>query len=241
MDAQLLPQSSVDSSYCTDGSHRNGSLDGYVAAPRDGSSLHMAQSGGTYHSFTQGQQQSRSAGAASTPFQAHQTAVARNGMRRFGSSDNLAGLGLPGHQRSGETKRPDRRFRMLESCWLHVHSSVDTPCCHGLDARTPLPCPFTSSVCCAPGHHSSGALRHAHTVDGPVAAVERPGLCHPPRNGKTHHVHGGGSGSMWHRQQSEPAPVMVPEHKAVVNGNYVSSRHTTLQVDSLLSVSNPIP
>ena len=98
-DGALLPQSSDDLSSRVD-SRRNGSFDGY-AGSREGS-LTSAYGSGTFpHSFTYGQQhQSRSAGAVN-PFQTHQ--AARNGMRGFGSSDNLAGLGLPGHQRAGES------------------------------------------------------------------------------------------------------------------------------------------
>ncbi len=103
MDGQLLPQSSDDLSSRIDG-RRRGSFDGY-AGSRDGSSFTTtAHGGGSYHSFTYGQQQqqqqSRSVGAVN-PFQAH--FAARDGVRGFGSSDNLAGLGLPGHQRAGET------------------------------------------------------------------------------------------------------------------------------------------
>ena len=132
MDAQLQHQSSDDMSSRADGSRRNGSLDGY-AASREGSSLHTTHSGGTYHSFTQQgvAQQSRSAGAVvHNPFQAHQAAAARNGMRRYGSSDNLAGLGPPGHQRSGVTSElrwqalSGSRQSVLSCSEAHKHSML---------------------------------------------------------------------------------------------------------------------
>ena len=54
----------------------------------------------------------------------------------------------------------------------------------------------------------------------------------PAQNGKTHWQGGGGGsgGSLWHRQNSDPIPSPVPEHKAVSNGSYASSKYTTLQV-----------
>ena len=123
MDGPLQPQSSEDLSSRIDG-RRNGSFDGY-AGSREGSSFTTTVHGsGSYYSFTYGQQQqqqSRSAGAAN-PFQAHsQTAAARDGVRRgFGSSDNLAGLGLPGHQRAGETDNDPVSPPLC--CWLLGHS-----------------------------------------------------------------------------------------------------------------------
>jgi len=116
MDGPLLAQSSDDLSSRIDG-RRHGSFDGY-AGSREGSSFTTTAHGsGSYHSFTYGQQQqqqqSRSAGAVN-PFQAH--AAARDGVRRgFGSSDNLAGLRLPGHQRAGEPEKHPIRPRLC--CW----------------------------------------------------------------------------------------------------------------------------
>ena len=91
-----------------------------------------------------------------------------------------------------------------------------------------------SARCCA-GHHSSGALHHAHTIDGPVAFPEPSGI--PAQNGKTHWQGGSGGGSPWQRQNSDPVPLSVPEHKAVSNGSYVPSKYTTLQVNLLHSRS----
>ena len=120
MDALLLPQSSDDLSSRVD-SRRNGSFDGY-AGSREASSLTVTHSSRAHHSFTYGQQQqqSHSTGAVN-PFQAHQAAAARAGMRGFGSSDNLAGLGLPGHQRAGEKHSwlPLKRCRPLSHDAAH--------------------------------------------------------------------------------------------------------------------------
>ena len=52
------------------------------------------------------------------------------------------------------------------------------------------------------------------------------------RNGKTQ-SQGGSSGSLWQRQNSDPPPLSVPEHKALSNGSYASSKYTTLQVTFL--------
>ena len=118
---------------------------------------------------------------------------------------------------------------MLSSCDMSSSSKHTRQDSHFV-SRSPH-CSVRNAQDTTPAVHCTTPTRS--TARSPSA--EPTGL--PARNGKTPWQGGGSGGSLWHRQNSDPAPLSVPEHKPVSSGSYASSKYTTLQVTFLPMVS----